>query len=205
MLKLLLALVLWTGFSGYAAEDKVYTVEEWEAMFESEVRRTRESRSIPVEDDAAYIYDLRDHYTAAFQSINDVATAEEAFNPVHGEKTREEKVKGRFIVFMTDDSDDGHLNRLVRSLTKANRESNGHYIAKHIKKIRHIGKGFSATLSANVVHMVRYNPLTGSITFSLCNYYSHHCFYICSIIVRNCLWHLFLSVHVNSILNIINT
>lgn len=131
------------------------TVEEWESMVEHELSKRRNSRSLPLqEDEAVYITDLKDHYTEAFTNINDLAAVEESFYPSGREMTRERKVRARYIVFMTEESTDHHLDRVVRVLEKANRESNGHYVAKHIKKIRYVGKGFSATLSSSVVGLV---------------------------------------------------
>ncbi|XP_011410142.1 PREDICTED: proteinase T-like [Amphimedon queenslandica] len=144
------------------------TVEEWESMVEHEISKRRESRGLPLqEDEAVYVTDLKDHYTEAFTNINDLAAVEESFYPSGREMTRERKVKARYIVFMTEESTDHHLDRVVRVLEKANRESNGHYVAKHIKKIRYVGKGFSATLSSSVVELLKKHPQSYSIESDL--------------------------------------
>ena len=161
MFKFLLIVSFWSAIVlTEALPATVYsTVEDWESMVDDEITKKRESRSIPLqEDDAVYITDLKDHYTEAFADINDVASVEESFYPSSREMTRERIVKARYIVFMTEDSSDKHLDRVVGVLEKANRESNGHYIAKHIKKIRYVGKGFSATLSSSVVELVSCSP-----------------------------------------------
>lgn len=132
-------------------EEKLATHEEWVELVLEEAEKVRTSRSVP---DEAYITDIHEHYRKAFQDIDDEASIQDVYNRPDHETTREKEIKGRYIVFLQDDVTDNKLDHIVDVLKRSNDNSNGRFVAKHIEKFRYVGKGFTATLSHSVVHIV---------------------------------------------------
>ena len=64
-------------------------------------------------------------------------------------------IRGRYLVmFQTDDSDDYLLDRTMKVLEKANYESRGRVRASDMHPLRHVGKGFTATLNSKALGLV---------------------------------------------------
>lgn len=65
-------------------------------------------------------------------------------------------IRGRYMVlFQSSGADDYLLDRTMKILERAHRESRGRVRASDMHPIRHIGKGFTATLNSKALELVR--------------------------------------------------
>ena len=64
-------------------------------------------------------------------------------------------IRGRYIVMFQADTSDYVLDRTIEILERANLESERRFRATDITPIRHLRKGFVATMNARTLHLVR--------------------------------------------------
>lgn len=152
----LLLLVVWNFESALAQQGEhiASSHEEWVQLVRREVDRLhRLPRSVYEEEDedpALRITDLKAHYREAFDQVKNMASSQDR------ETTREMFVNGRYIVFMADYTSDRDLSKVMKVLRVYSRkDTSGRFVANHMSPIRHVGKGFTATLSSSVVNVVR--------------------------------------------------
>lgn len=65
-------------------------------------------------------------------------------------------IKGRYMVMFKPEANDYVLDRTVEILRKANKDSNQRVRATDISTLRHVGKGFIATMNGKTVELVSY-------------------------------------------------
>ena len=63
-------------------------------------------------------------------------------------------IKGRYIVMFQSGADDYVLDRTIAVMERANQQSNRKIRATDMHPLRHVGKGFTATLNAKAVELV---------------------------------------------------
>lgn len=63
-------------------------------------------------------------------------------------------IRGRYMVMLEPNADDYILDRTIEVLTKANKDSEQRVRASDIHTLRHVGKGFVATLNSKTVNLV---------------------------------------------------
>ena len=132
-------------------------------------------------DDTAHIVDVQEYYRIAFEEgwkepkgekeKYDLLNALEALiqredvynggNPVIAQDAaaqlgaHSKPIRGRYIVlFQSSDADDYLLDRTIAILQKAHLESKGRIRASDMHPLRHVGKGFTATLNSKAVELV---------------------------------------------------
>lgn len=75
----------------------------------------------------------------------------------HHQRDQQKSIPGRYIVMFTPETSNYHLDRTMTILRHANHESRRHQWdlrATDFTPFHHIGKGFTATLSSNIVRIV---------------------------------------------------
>ena len=107
------------------------------------------------------LYDLLNALTTIVQQDDAYSNGENAAN-IQGSVMEAlemgvhiKPIRGRYLVmFQTDDSDDYLLDRTMKVLEKANHESRGRVRASDMHPLRHVGKGFTATLNSKALGLV---------------------------------------------------
>ena len=139
----------------------------------NKVREVRVSRSIP-DDTGIPIVDIQEHYSNAFRAVNNKARTQTATYEemgIEGHATDQEMgIEGQYIVLLQSDTSQADLYDTINILQDANAQSSGRLIVKHIKPIKTIAKGFTATLGNRVVGLVCYDIII---------YYELHYLLIC--------------------------
>lgn len=181
ILTLLALLCVNAAHAGYAlpVEKRAASHEHWEHIAKRSVEAARLDDSY--EDDTAHIVNIQDYYRQVFHGgWEDYRDREqELVEELHylqnavdqGRKltsseriqiqeetarlnTYQKRIQGRYIVLFHPATDDYVLDRTVEILQKANRESNQRLRATDISTLRHIRKGFTATLNSKTVQLV---------------------------------------------------
>ena len=93
-----------------------------------------------------------DHIGGQQDQAVDQATAQEGRHV--GDRDIQKPIPGRYIVMLDSSADVETLDRTVAVLQRANAESEGRIRAEHIRSIRNLGVGFTATMNSKAVELV---------------------------------------------------
>ena len=161
MTRFLLCVCLLVCVHSVISSQRPSNQKEWSEMVRNKVREIRVSRSVP-DDTGIPVVDIQEHYSNAFRAVNNKAR-------IQIPTDEEMDIEGQYIVLLQSDTSQAHLYDTINILQNADAQSSGKLVARHIKPIRTIAKGFTATLGNRVVGLVRY------IIISVCyiiNYYA---------------------------------
>lgn len=136
--------------------------EHWETMVRRSVTNWPTHRRRYPLDYEPEIPNMQEYYRSVLQDDYWTDTADEKSYRYQAstQVTRQDKqkaIRGRYIVMFTAGASDHHLDRTVAILRQADQKSRRNkwdLRAADFTAIRHVGKGFSATLSANIVRIV---------------------------------------------------
>lgn len=171
-----------TSRAGYAlpVEKRAASHEHWEHIAKRSAEDVRLDENY--RDDTAHIVNVQDYYRQVFdegwEGYRDreqelfgllsklKSSVEQGTKLTAPERIRiqeatsalnsyQKRIKGRYIVLFDPATDDYVLDRTVEILQKANQDSNQRLRATDITKVRHVGKGFTATLNSKTVQLVR--------------------------------------------------
>ena len=139
--------------SGASDAGKISTEEEWEAMFRekaNEHMHRRTARDV-TSDMEVEIQDVQQYYRQVFKTFDDITAIQ---GHGQGQEDQEVRVPGRYLVLLKEDASDDKLDHLISILQSVNAENNGRIAARDIEPLRHIGKGFTASLGNTAVEAV---------------------------------------------------
>ena len=124
-------------------------VEEWRQIVKESIEESRQRRSVYYDD--VSIVSIQEYYREVFDSMNSDVSFQQSGD---AGPDKERPIKGRYIVLLQDYVNDQHLDDTIEILEKFQGEGENHLVAKHIEPLRHVGKGFTATLSPAVANIV---------------------------------------------------
>ena len=146
----------------------------WERLVKrsASVERHRRSTGRRYIDDTSHIVNVQDYYRSVFSegweepkgekeqydllySLEAIIQDEDRGN---SESTslgvHSKPIKGRYLVMFQSKADDYVLDKTMAILQKAHRSSRGRIRASDLHPLRHVGKGFAATLNYKAVKLV---------------------------------------------------
>ncbi len=183
-LAILIAVQLTVVSSSSDMEDWSENVDKhvrWERHVRARASLERHRRNAGVHyiDDTAHIVDIQDYYRSVFSegweepqgekekyellnSLEAIIQQEDSGRAVAQDAVRlgahSKPIKGRYIVmFQSDAAGDYLLDRTMAIMQRAHRQSQGRIRASDMHALRHVGKGFTATLNSKAVELVRHN------------------------------------------------
>lgn len=129
--------------------------EHWEKIVRRSVSNWRRERHVTIMPEIASV---QDYYRQVLDSSDGWSDTEEAHDSENYRQfDRQKTIPGRYIVLFEDGISDHHLDRTIQILREADQESRtGILKASDFTPIRKALKGFSATLSSNIVELVRW-------------------------------------------------
>lgn len=133
---------------GGSDRNKFSSEEQWEQMFRDKINEHKRTARDATSDMEVEIQDVQRYYRRVFKIFSDRIAIQD-----HGQD-EEAPIPGRYLVMLKEDSSDDNLDRVVSVLQLVNTESQGKVAAKDIEPLRHIGKGFTASLGRTAVEAV---------------------------------------------------
>ena len=149
---------------------KASSHSHWEHLVRKTTRLALHNSANLQDDDTAHILDVQDYYRTQLSqgwdnhaSPEDRATIQgnlatiQSLSPPateHGSSSHTKPIKGRYIVMLQSGTDDSTLDKTMAMLRKANRLSKERVRATDMSPLRHVGKGFTATLNKKAVELV---------------------------------------------------
>ena len=124
------------------------TEEEWEEMFRNKVNERKRMTRDVTSDMEIEIQDVQEYYRHVFETFNNRVAIQD------NGQDEEAPIPGRYLVLFKEEQNDNKLDSVIAVLESVNAESHGKVAAKDIEPLRHIGKGFTASLGQTAVEAV---------------------------------------------------